>query len=90
MVDVDEKTSLPKEMTLADALGTVKLAPHEIASLLAGWAADHQGGAQLELTNKLNAAAASILHPDTYSQSQSQDKIPPTKAYVRQASEPGD
>lgn len=58
--------ALPDQISLADAFARVMLEPHEVATLLAHWGQEHRGTAQVKLADKLVAAAAVVVDPDTY------------------------
>lgn len=64
--DVNPNTGLPHTLSLAEVFDQIRLAPHEIASLLGTMASWYQGTAQGELTGKFNDAAAAVLNPKSH------------------------
>lgn len=63
---INASTGLPHTISLGSVLDRIRLAPHEISTLLSTWGAAHDGTAQADLPTKLRKAAQAVLNPVSY------------------------
>jgi hypothetical protein len=64
--EINPATGLPHTVSLGRIFDQIRLAPHEISSLLSSWGAAHEGTPQAELSGKLRAAAQATVNPVSY------------------------
>jgi len=64
--EINPITGLPHTVSLGAVLARIRLAPHEIATLLGGWGANHDGTPQADLGPKLRSAAQAVTNPVSY------------------------
>ena len=59
-------------VSLGEVFSSIFVSPAEAAHLLQAWAREHSGGAQTELSGKLNDAATAVVQPKPEVESQTE------------------